>query len=414
MLGTAVGSLVNLGMIIGEYIGQALDNAKLYFQGKIEECGGNIPAGILKGIIDGIKGIGQWIKEHIFQPFIDGFKNVFGIHSPSTVMAEMGTYIIEGLKEGIVSLVDTIKEIWENMKETAITKFTELRDEVVEKITNLKEKAVELWENIRSVVSEKVINLKDKVVEIWESIKTSVGEKVNNLKENTINKIIEMKDNVVEKFSNIKERAQNIWDNIKSNISSKVQEIRDGIGNKFQEAYNRVTSIFGNIGNFFSSIWDRVKGTFSDLGVKIGDSIGGSVKSGINGIISTIENTINKAINLINGAIKLINKIPGVSVGNISTLSLPRLAKGNVAYSETLAIFGEYSNASNNPEITAPQSIMEETFERVLSKNGSGNQPINLNLTVNVSSKKLGNLLLEDLRNMKRQTGKDIEALVGG
>jgi len=414
MLGSAVGSLVNLGVIIGDKINEAIDSAVEYFMPYVELCGGNIIEGMLLGIIDALISIGNWVREHIFQPFIDGFKKAFGIHSPSTVMAEMGTYIIEGLKEGIVSLIDTIKEIWENMKETAITKFTELKDGAVEKITNLKEKAIELWENIRLAVSEKVINLKDKVLEVWENIKTSVGEKVSNLKENIINKITEMKDNVVERFSNIKERAQNIWGDIKNNISNKVQEIKDGIGNKFQEAYDRVTSIFGNIQNFFGGIWERVKGTFSELGTKIGDSIGGSVKQGINGIISSIENTINKAINLINGAIKLINKIPGVSVGDVPKLSLPRLAKGNVAYSETVAIFGEYAGASNNPEITAPQSIMEETFERVLSKNSSGNQPINLNLTVKVGNEKLGTVLLEDLRNMKRQTGKDIEALVGG
>ena len=111
--------------------------------------------------------------------------------------------------------------------------------------------------------------------------------------------------------------------------------------------------------------------------------------------------------------IKLINLIPGVSVGTINTLNLPRLAKGNVAYDETLAIFGEYSGASNNPEITTPQNIMRDTFEDVLSKYGgnSNNRPIYL--TVNVGNKKLG-LLLDDLRDTTRRTGKDIEALVGG
>ena len=95
-------------------------------------------------------------------------------------------------------------------------------------------------------------------------------------------------------------------------------------------------------------------------------------------------------------------------------MNLPRLAKGNVAYDETLAIFGEYSGASNNPEITTPQNIMRDTFEDVLSNYGgnSNNRPIYL--TVNVGNKKLGQILLDDLRDKTRRTGKDIEALVGG
>lgn len=126
-----------------------------------------------------------------------------------------------------------------------------------------------------------------------------------------------------------------------------------------------------------------------------------------------IESTINRAIDIINGGIGMINKIPGVSVGTINQLSLPRLAKGNVAYDETLAIFGEYAGASNNPEITAPQSIMEETFERVLSRHNSGKDET-IQLSVYVGNEKIGQILLDDLRKMKRQTGKDIEAIVGG
>lgn len=93
---------------------------------------------------------------------------------------------------------------------------------------------------------------------------------------------------------------------------------------------------------------------------------------------------------------------------------MPRLAKGNVAYDETLAIFGEYSGASNNPEITTPQNIMRDTFEDVLSNYSGNNNDRPIYLTVNVGNQKLGQILLEDLRDRTRRTGKDIEALVGG
>ena len=236
-------------------------------------------------------------------------------------------------------------------------------------------------------------------VKHWDEIKETVTNVCNKMKETVSNWV----NNVGQFFSNLK-----------INIVNKVAEIRDGIKNKFQEAYNGIRSIFSNIGNFFNGIWRNIKNTFTNLGTSIGNAISGAVKTGINGVISLIEKTINTAIRLINGGIKLINLIPGVSVGTINTLNLPRLAKGNVAYDETLAIFGEYSGASNNPEITTPQNIMRETFEDVLSNYGgnSNNRPIYL--TVNVGNKKLGQILLDDLRDTTRRTGKDIEALVGG
>lgn len=348
MLGSAFASFINLGMILGEKINEAIDEAGNFFSEKIKECGGNVVEGIFKGIIEALGNLGQWVIDHIFTPFIEGFKNVFGIHSPSTVMAELGTYIIQGLLDGISSLVDSIKQIWENIKQTAISIFNSV------------------------------------------------------------------KDNISNIFNNIKNIASNIWNNITSNIKNAVSNIKNGIVQNFQNAYNSIQNIFSNIGSFFSGVWSRVRNTFSSLGTSIGNAISGAVKSGINGVISLIERTINSAIRLINGGIRLINLIPGVYVGSINTLSLPRLAKGGVLTEATTVIAGEYSGAKTNPEIVTPQNIMRDTFEDVLSNYSGNNNDRPIYLTVNVGDKKLGQILLDDLRDKKRRTGKDIEALVGG
>lgn len=348
MLGSAFASFVNLGMILGEKINEAIDEAGNFFSEKIKECGGNVVEGIFKGIIEALGNLGQWIIDHIFTPFIEGFKNVFGIHSPSTVMAELGTYIIQGLLDGISSLVDSIKRIWENIKQTAISIFNSV------------------------------------------------------------------KDNISNIFNNTKNVASNIWNNITSNIRNAVSNIKNGIVQNFQNAYNSIQNIFSNIGSFFSGVWSRIRNTFSSLGTTIGNAISGAVKSGINGVISLIERTINSAIRLINGGIRLINLIPGVYVGSINTLSLPRLAKGGVLTEATTVIAGEYSGAKTNPEIVTPQNIMRDTFEDVLSNYSGSNNDKPIYLTINVGNQKLGQILLDNLRDKKRRTGKDIEALVGG
>lgn len=65
--------------------------------------------GLLEGLGNVIANIGSWIKSNIFTPFIDGFKKAFGIHSPSTVMAEMGGYLLEGLFNGLAGIGERIK-----------------------------------------------------------------------------------------------------------------------------------------------------------------------------------------------------------------------------------------------------------------------------------------------------------------
>ena len=97
-LGVAFGALANF---IGTLIADGFAEAKDYFNGKIEECGGDVWEGMLKGIVDAAKGVVSWIKTNVVDPFINGVKAGFGIHSPSTVMAGMGQYLWDGFCEGV-------------------------------------------------------------------------------------------------------------------------------------------------------------------------------------------------------------------------------------------------------------------------------------------------------------------------
>ena len=128
-----------------------------------------------------------------------------------------------------------------------------------------------------------------------------------------------------------------IWESVKSVFS----DVESWFQSIFSAAWTAVQGVFSNFGSFFQGLWDTIKSTFSNLGSSLSDAIGGAVKSGLNGVLSMIENTINNGIGLINGAIGLINALPGVNVGTIGELSLPRLAKGGIVDNATTAIIGE-------------------------------------------------------------------------
>lgn len=170
---TAAGSLAGaVASFVGQAIKDAFTGIESYFEGKIEECGGHVVDGILKGIVDGVVGIGQWIYNNIFKPFIDGFKATFGIHSPSTVMQEQGNYLIEGLKQGVVdrieSVVETFKGLWDKIKE------------VFSNITGwFKEKFSVAWQAVKDVFSDGG--------EVFSGIKEGI---LNSLK-SVINKLID-------------------------------------------------------------------------------------------------------------------------------------------------------------------------------------------------------------------------------
>ena len=101
LLGSAVKGAIDFVGSIWDMLKKSWGNLSDYFNTYIEDAGGDIIAGLWNGITNALKNCGTWIKNNLFQPFIDGFKDAFGIHSPSKEMQTMGGYIVEGLISGI-------------------------------------------------------------------------------------------------------------------------------------------------------------------------------------------------------------------------------------------------------------------------------------------------------------------------
>ena len=77
---------------------------------------------LIQGLIDGVKSMIETAKKEVkdfCNGFIQGFKDAFGIHSPSRVMKdEIGFNLIEGLKQGLINnpITNTISTVLGNIK----------------------------------------------------------------------------------------------------------------------------------------------------------------------------------------------------------------------------------------------------------------------------------------------------------
>ena len=116
------------------------------------------------------------------------------------------------------------------------------------------------------------------------------------------------------------------WKSITKTFSNVSGWFRD----KFKSAWTSIKNVFSGWGSFFGGLWTKIKSKFGSIGSSLGKSMGDSVKSAMNKVLSSIEKAINKGIGLINSAIKLANKLPGIKVGTVSKVNLPRLATGGV------------------------------------------------------------------------------------
>lgn len=148
----------------------------------IKEIGKNIINGLLEGITAFFDNPKQWIKDHIFTPFVNAFKNLFGIHSPSTVMAELGGYIVDGLCNEISDSISKVKEIFEKILSTIKSVFEFIGDWFGEKFqlawdgiknafSGVKGFFEDVWNGITGVFSHVTGWFKDKFSNAWEAVK---------------------------------------------------------------------------------------------------------------------------------------------------------------------------------------------------------------------------------------------------
>jgi hypothetical protein len=110
---------------------------------EMNTMGGYIISGLKNGIIEKFTGIKDWIKEHIFDKFINGFKSLFGIDSnSSSKMLTQGKSLMTGLKNGITGS-DFISNIKDRIKTL-----------VADKITGAMETAMGIKNKVSSVFSD--------------------------------------------------------------------------------------------------------------------------------------------------------------------------------------------------------------------------------------------------------------------
>lgn len=298
LLGNAIGGATTLVVEFCKSLWSSLKTGfenlkKTYFEPYMNDMGKLTIEGFFKGIGDMLKDIGNWIVENIWNPFITGFKNAFGIHSPSTKMAEMGGYIIQGLCNGIKnawgsitgffsnalnSIKTTLSNAWDSVKTTATTKWT-----------NIKTSLSTAWEGIKTTASTKWTNLKSTISTAWDNIKTTASSKWESIKTTLSGKWDSIKSTASSKWDNIKSTINNKgWSGVGSNICS---GIASGIDSGWSWLKNKVSSVA-------TSLLDKAKSAlgihspsrlFRDIvGLNIGYGIGEGIEASEGSVVKTV------------------------------------------------------------------------------------------------------------------------------
>ena len=278
LLGSALAAAVSF---IAGFVQGIWEDITGYFQEYLtnddgtKKCGLDWVAGLLEGIWDGIKNIGKWIKENVFDPFIDGFKECFGIHSPSTVMKEMGGYVVEGFLQGLnkfSEIAGKVKEwagkviewftkgedgkgIVEHFKEIGGNIVSSFKDKVGGTYTTVKSNVttwaskVKEWFTSSSFGGVNSTNFQTFAGNVIEGFRTKVGSTYTTTKSN----MVTWATNVKNWFTNSGFGGVNSA-NFQTFANNVVTGFKDKIGSAYVNTKSNMTTWATNVKNWFSGI----------------------------------------------------------------------------------------------------------------------------------------------------------------
>lgn len=192
----------------------------------------------------------------------------------------------------------------------------------------------ELWNEHLKPLWEK---LKPGITSIWETIKT-VWDAIANL----IGGIIVFLSPIISAILELVSGSIETWAEMVGSLADVLSGIIDFIAGVFTGDWERA---WNGLKEIFTGIWDGMK--------------------------AVARHGVNILVDIVNGIIKGLNKIHlpnweilGSLAGKgINIPLIPRLAKGGVLTSPTIAMMGEYAGAYQNPEIVTPQNILKETID---------------------------------------------------
>ena len=344
------------------------------FYEEFKAKGGEIVNGIGDGIAEVFDDVTTWVADNIVDPIVTGFCELFGIHSPSTVAEGWGVDIIQGLLNGINSLIDDVTQIFTDLGGSLSTKWDEFKTTAEEKWGLVKDSITTAFTTAKDDVEKNVALFKDNVAIKWEEFSTDAEDFWGTIR-----------DTITDRIETAKSNAEGTAELFKTTLATKWDEIKTDVEDKFNSAKDKIIEIF--------------------------EQIQEGVKNPINGFLDIVEKMVNRVIEGINLVADTFNTLPDVTLTNpftgteytlgfniphLNYVDIPPLAQGAVIppNREFMAILGDQSHGTNieAPLDTIKQAVAEELSAQIdVLTNGFSSvvQAIN-NKNLTIGDKEIG------------------------
>lgn len=213
----------------------------------------DIISGIVNGLIGGIGAVWDAACE-LGSGILDGIKSFFGINSPSTVMAEQGDYLVQGLINGLAEMPDQMMATLDTALNNLIAWGQQMFSGIQNTVQNMVNSAEQVISQLPGKIWTHLINVVTKVTAWGQQMLSAATTAIQNMVSSIISKLAELPGKVVSKLAEVTS-AMVQWG---SDIVSKMTDVGK--------------NIVSGIWNGISSGWDWLNGKVADLANSLLDS----------------------------------------------------------------------------------------------------------------------------------------------
>lgn len=203
----------------------------------------DIIAGIVNGLIGGIGAVKDAALE-LGSGILNGIKSFFGINSPSTVMAEQGDYLVQGLINGLAEMPDQMMQTLN----TALNNLTAWGQQMLSGIQNTVQNMVNSAEQVISQLPGKIwthlVNVVTKVT-VW-------GQQMLNTARTAIQNMI---SSVIQLISELPGKIWTHLVNVVTKVTTWGQQMLTAATTAIQ---NMISSIISLISELPGKVWTHL------------------------------------------------------------------------------------------------------------------------------------------------------------
>ena len=251
----------------------------------------------------------------------------------------LGLTAIQSLGIGIMiaGIVYTIMALIQYLKDPSWTNFGKVIQGIGVAIVGLGI----LIGGVPLIVAGAIVLIVGTIIKYWEEIKAKLvqagnwlAEQGSKIRANLGKDIGDIYDTFVTMFKGIVVSLNATFNGLKNILNGIITFVKGVFTGNWKQAWEGVKKIFSGIVQSFNGIFFGVitllSGTAKTIAVTIGATVRDTFRAIINAVISRIDGILNTPIIAINGLISAANKLPGVNVSRLRTISFPRLAKGGI------------------------------------------------------------------------------------